>query len=66
MYCCKKQAFSGSGLRDEAELVDWLLCDSAVLLQTVEEQLKRLVLVVDAVCVDVQRGQNVYNKLFHE
>ncbi|MCI4392249.1 hypothetical protein PGIGA_G00143860 [Pangasianodon gigas] len=34
-------------------------------MQTVEEQLKRLVLVVDAVCVDVQRGQNVYNKLFH-
>ncbi|XP_062846398.1 BAI1-associated protein 3 [Trichomycterus rosablanca] len=32
---------------------------------TVEEQLKRLVQVVDAVCVDVQRGQNVYNKLFH-
>ncbi|XP_036421408.1 BAI1-associated protein 3 [Colossoma macropomum] len=32
---------------------------------TLEEQLKRLVLVVDAVCVDVQRGQNVYNKLFH-
>lgn len=35
-------------------------------MQTVEEQLKRLVLVVDAVCVDVQRGQNVYNKLFHK
>ncbi|XP_066530374.1 BAI1-associated protein 3 [Hoplias malabaricus] len=32
---------------------------------TLEEQLKRLVQVVDAVCVDVQRGQNVYNKLFH-
>ncbi|XP_072532527.1 BAI1-associated protein 3 [Salminus brasiliensis] len=30
-----------------------------------EEQLKRLVMVVDGVCVDVQRGQNVYNKLFH-
>lgn len=37
-----------------------------VLMQTVEEQLKRLVLVVDAVCVDVQQGQNVYNKLFHK
>ncbi|TSZ68978.1 BAI1-associated protein 3 [Bagarius yarrelli] len=32
---------------------------------TVEEQLKRMVLVVDAVCFDIQRGQNVYNKLFH-
>ncbi|XP_022522382.2 BAI1-associated protein 3 isoform X1 [Astyanax mexicanus] len=32
---------------------------------TLEEQLKRLVMVVDAVCVDVHRGQNVYNKLFH-
>ncbi|KAK1805248.1 hypothetical protein P4O66_019586 [Electrophorus voltai] len=32
---------------------------------TLEEQLERLVLVVDAVCVDVQRGLNVYNKLFH-
>ncbi|KAK6311670.1 hypothetical protein J4Q44_G00173340 [Coregonus suidteri] len=30
-----------------------------------EEQLRRLVQVVDAVCADVQRGQNVYNKLFY-
>ncbi|MFT7812016.1 BAI1-associated protein 3 [Arapaima gigas] len=30
----------------------------------VEEQLKHLVLVVDAVCADVQRGLSVYNKLF--
>lgn len=34
-------------------------------LQTLEEQLRRLVVVVDAVCDDVQRGQNVYNKLFY-
>ncbi|KAJ8364130.1 hypothetical protein SKAU_G00129610 [Synaphobranchus kaupii] len=31
---------------------------------TLEEELRRLVSVVDAVCADVQRGQNVYNKLF--
>ncbi|KAL6102587.1 baiap3 [Pungitius sinensis] len=31
---------------------------------TLEEQLKKLVQVVDAVCADVQRAQNVYNKLF--
>ncbi|KAJ8399804.1 hypothetical protein AAFF_G00405340 [Aldrovandia affinis] len=31
---------------------------------TLEEKLRRLVLVVDAVCAEVQRGQNVYNKLF--
>ncbi|KAG7492011.1 hypothetical protein MATL_G00010080 [Megalops atlanticus] len=31
---------------------------------SLEEQLKRLVLVVDAVCADVQRGQNIYYKLF--
>ncbi|XP_064178440.1 BAI1-associated protein 3-like isoform X2 [Anguilla rostrata] len=31
---------------------------------TLEEKLRRLVLVVDAVCTDVQRGHNVYNKLF--
>lgn len=33
--------------------------------QTLEEQLKRLVQVVDCVCVDVQRAQNIYNKLFY-
>ncbi|XP_053707641.1 BAI1-associated protein 3 [Synchiropus splendidus] len=32
---------------------------------TLEEQLRKLVLIVDAVCGDVQRGQNVYNKLFY-
>ncbi|KAJ7992461.1 hypothetical protein DPEC_G00278790 [Dallia pectoralis] len=32
---------------------------------TLEVQLRRLVQVVDAVCADVQRGQNVYNKLFY-
>ncbi|XP_036408738.1 BAI1-associated protein 3, partial [Megalops cyprinoides] len=31
---------------------------------TLEEQLRRLVLVVDTVCTDVHRAQNVYNKLF--
>lgn len=33
--------------------------------QTLEEQLKRLVQVVDCVCADVQRAQNIYNKLFY-
>ncbi|XP_073350945.1 BAI1-associated protein 3-like [Pagrus major] len=32
---------------------------------TLEEQLKRLVQVVDFVCADVQRAQNIYNKLFY-
>ncbi|XP_035252794.1 BAI1-associated protein 3 [Anguilla anguilla] len=31
---------------------------------SLEEQLKRLVLVVDAVCVDVHKAQTIYNKLF--
>ncbi|XP_073350942.1 BAI1-associated protein 3-like [Pagrus major] len=32
---------------------------------TLEEQLKRLVQVVDFACADVQRAQNIYNKLFY-
>ncbi|XP_059204676.1 BAI1-associated protein 3 [Centropristis striata] len=32
---------------------------------TLEDQLKKLVQVVDAVCADVQRAQNIYNKLFY-
>ncbi|XP_029363686.1 BAI1-associated protein 3 [Echeneis naucrates] len=32
---------------------------------TLEEQLKKLIQVVDAVCADVQRAQNIYNKLFY-
>ncbi|XP_068193301.1 BAI1-associated protein 3 [Antennarius striatus] len=32
---------------------------------TLEDQLKKLVLVVDFVCVDVQRAKNIYNKLFY-
>uniref|UniRef100_A0A3P9K8U8 BAI1 associated protein 3 n=1 Tax=Oryzias latipes TaxID=8090 RepID=A0A3P9K8U8_ORYLA len=32
---------------------------------TLEEQLKKLVQIIDAVCADVQRGQNIYNKLFY-
>ncbi|XP_068584048.1 BAI1-associated protein 3 isoform X1 [Cebidichthys violaceus] len=32
---------------------------------TLEEQLKKLVQVVDSVCADVQRAQNIYNKLFY-
>ncbi|XP_049416524.1 BAI1-associated protein 3 [Epinephelus fuscoguttatus] len=32
---------------------------------TLEEQLKKLVQVVDAACADVQRAQNIYNKLFY-
>ncbi|XP_008327716.1 BAI1-associated protein 3 [Cynoglossus semilaevis] len=31
---------------------------------SLEDQLKKLVYVVDAVCADVQRGQRIYNKLF--
>lgn len=33
--------------------------------QSLEEQLKKLVQIVDCVCVDVQRAQNFYNKLFY-
>lgn len=33
--------------------------------QSLEEQLKKLVQVVDCVCADVQRAQNFYNKLFY-
>lgn len=33
--------------------------------QTLEEQLKKLVHIVDCVCADVQRAQNFYNKLFY-
>ncbi|XP_031717961.1 BAI1-associated protein 3 [Anarrhichthys ocellatus] len=32
---------------------------------TLEEQLKKLVQVVDSVCADVQRAQHIYNKLFY-
>ncbi|XP_072225543.1 BAI1-associated protein 3 [Leuresthes tenuis] len=32
---------------------------------TLEEQLKKMVQVIDAVCADVQRAQNIYNKLFY-
>ncbi|XP_028267910.1 BAI1-associated protein 3 [Parambassis ranga] len=32
---------------------------------TLEEQLKKLVQVIDGVCADVQRAQNIYNKLFY-
>uniref|UniRef100_A0A1A8ERF6 BAI1-associated protein 3 n=2 Tax=Nothobranchius korthausae TaxID=1143690 RepID=A0A1A8ERF6_9TELE len=32
---------------------------------TLEEQLKKMVQVIDAVCADVQRAQNVYNQLFY-
>ncbi|MEQ2254474.1 hypothetical protein ILYODFUR_004142 [Ilyodon furcidens] len=31
----------------------------------VEEQLKKMVQVIDAVCADLQRAQNIYNKLFY-
>lgn len=33
--------------------------------QSLEEQLKKLVQIVDCVCADVQRAQNCYNKLFY-
>lgn len=33
--------------------------------QTLEEQLKKLVQIVDYVCADVHRAQNIYNKLFY-
>ncbi|XP_068613192.1 BAI1-associated protein 3-like [Brachionichthys hirsutus] len=32
---------------------------------TLEDQLKKLVLVVDCVCADVQRAKNIYNKFFY-
>ncbi|KAM6914800.1 BAI1-associated protein 3 [Lycodopsis pacificus] len=32
---------------------------------TLEEQLKKLVQVVDSVCADVQRAKHIYNKLFY-
>uniref|UniRef100_A0A3Q2R0E3 BAI1 associated protein 3 n=1 Tax=Fundulus heteroclitus TaxID=8078 RepID=A0A3Q2R0E3_FUNHE len=32
---------------------------------SLEEQLKKMVQVIDAVCGDVQRAQNIYNKLFY-
>ncbi|MED6266454.1 hypothetical protein CHARACLAT_002269 [Characodon lateralis] len=32
---------------------------------SLEEQLKKMVLVIDAVCADLQRAQNIYNKLFY-
>ncbi|XP_017284782.1 BAI1-associated protein 3 [Kryptolebias marmoratus] len=32
---------------------------------TLEEQLKKMVRVIDIVCSDVQRAQNIYNKLFY-
>ncbi|KAG8006840.1 BAI1-associated protein 3 [Nibea albiflora] len=34
-------------------------------MQTLEEQLKKLVHVIDAVCADVQRARNIYNQLFY-
>ncbi|XP_038836313.1 BAI1-associated protein 3-like [Salvelinus namaycush] len=46
-------------LRNELHL------EIATVVKALEEQLRRLVQVVDAVCADVQRGQNVYNKLFY-
>lgn len=33
--------------------------------QSLEEQLKKLVQIVDLVCADVQRAQYFYNKLFY-
>lgn len=33
--------------------------------QSLEEQLRKLVRIVDCVCADVQQAQNVYNKLFY-
>ncbi|MED6254416.1 hypothetical protein ATANTOWER_025724, partial [Ataeniobius toweri] len=32
---------------------------------SLEEQLKKMVQVIDAVCADLQRAQNIYNKLFY-
>ncbi|TKS92150.1 BAI1-associated protein 3 [Collichthys lucidus] len=34
-------------------------------MQTLEEQLKKLVHVVDGVCADMQRARNIYNQLFY-
>lgn len=42
-----------------------ILCFFRWPLQTLEEQLKKLVQIVDCVCADVHRAQNIYNKLFY-
>uniref|UniRef100_A0A3Q4BII3 Uncharacterized protein n=1 Tax=Mola mola TaxID=94237 RepID=A0A3Q4BII3_MOLML len=46
-------------LRNELHL------DITTAVKSLEEQLKKLVQVVDCVCADVQRAQNTYNKLFY-
>ncbi|KAG7255714.1 hypothetical protein CRUP_034485, partial [Coryphaenoides rupestris] len=39
--------------------------DITTVIKSLEEQLKRLVLVLDAVCADAQKSHHTYNKLFH-
>ncbi|KAJ3601541.1 hypothetical protein NHX12_032509 [Muraenolepis orangiensis] len=39
--------------------------DITTVVKSLEEQLKRLVRVLDAVCADAQRAHHTYNKLFH-
>uniref|UniRef100_A0A3Q2Z436 BAI1 associated protein 3 n=1 Tax=Hippocampus comes TaxID=109280 RepID=A0A3Q2Z436_HIPCM len=46
-------------LRNELHL------DITAAVKSLEEHLKKMVTVVDAVCADIQRAQNIYNKLFY-
>nr|XP_043874345.1 BAI1-associated protein 3 isoform X2 [Solea senegalensis] len=48
-----------------AEWYESLIARYKLEVGTLEEQLKKLVHVVDAVCADVQRAQRIYNKLFY-
>ncbi|XP_058510291.1 BAI1-associated protein 3 [Solea solea] len=48
-----------------AEWYESLIARYKLEVGTLEEQLKKLVQVVDAVCADVQRAQRIYNKLFY-
>lgn len=50
---------SSTNMAAEASLTLCCCC------QSLEEQLKKLVQIVDCVCADVQRAQNCYNKLFY-
>lgn len=52
------RSFSSEG--SDASLTPW--CRSC---QSLEEQLKKLVQIVDCVCADVQQAQSCYNKLFY-
>lgn len=52
------------GLQSNLHVLVFLFFFFFLKMQSLEDQLKKLVYVVDAVCADVQRGQRIYNKLF--